>query len=1018
MPFYGLDGFTGTITVGTRSKAFVNIGTAEVALAASTLGRKVAVIEDPTAPDSVSIVTQPASGRAIPRKDGAGIDVDLLNYDVDEDTDLTIVYDRVKNGSTSRVEATLTVSPSPKQNGWHDGSFYNLEVDANNRTIVEPTASTRRIYISTDGLSAADIVALEPSLDFNWQVTSTFLRDTTANGESYKYGETESLAIDQALAESLWDLIQPENNEPSPWLLWERGKSYAAAGTTMRRGRGQSHLHPIYSTSWGTGDLPTFADEQGPYAFGIGNPRFIVVQDIKDVKVYIDDGGCYTIIDNIDADQVADAYASDSGALKISNTVRRFKIRGAHLDAPKSSPTQWNSGFDDRVGNTYISATKATLMEDGYLDHAGWVDGYRADLLYDDEMGTTYPQPPTQGSHNIYQQSNLYAAYFNNIILSRAAFSGGQLRSFGICQDLVGISNNGGFLLGEAGSLQGSYTGGNANSYSFGDQLLTLSGGFRGFWDTGTDAPSVSTLQAGGYTLFDPYAYIGRSVLGDIDSSRSDIAALTGPTVIGPCGVYDPPNATIYPGFTFSGSASGLSLSSDIYDFQVFNWGVDTDDFGVDSIDSGVLDGTTIGAFNDFKASTTGSEMIDYITRIDALDAPWEEAAELIRWVRNRLGNSDATLRSVAQTVTFAPQLHGMSPANQAYINVDWDTLDRPGTVDGDSVDLDGHSIAWNITPKNSIDNFTFGAGATCRVVAGILEPTGDVIVDAGGNTLTAENGGKAYIHGYSGSGSLLVDARSGRFMNKGAVAGNVSLNARYMSEVVLAWDAGAFTLSSGETLTVYGRSKVGFDGTGAGAVSLTLASGSTLAFKPTIKLAGVTPTGAFRVPKEGFTVTGDTSGATGTVRELQYRSVQDWMAAVDDLDGVFENGEDVSGVVTAYVDESIGHWDAYASLRFAPTYLLGTISEFITGVNGYSGDDIVATDVASTVNLGGTLHLDVNGVANGTYTLIDVDTVSGTFDAVTAENNSAKDLTISITGTTVTVLVEDGDGTVTGGTS
>ena len=239
-----------------------------------------------------------------------------------------------------------------------------------------------------------------------------------------------------------------------------------------------------------------------------------------------------------------------------------------------------------------------------------------------------------------------------------------------------------------------------------------------------------------------------------------------------------------------------------------------------------------------------------------------------------------------------------------------------------------------------------------------------------------------------------------------------------YMSEVVLAWDAGAFTLSSGETLTVYGRSKVGFDGTGAGAVSLTLASGSTLAFKPTIKLAGVTPTGAFRVPKEGFTVTGDTSGATGTVRELQYRSVQDWMAAVDDLDGVFENGEDVSGVVTAYVDESIGHWDAYASLRFAPTYLLGTISEFITGVNGYSGDDIVATDVASTVNLGGTLHLDVNGVANGTYTLIDVDTVSGTFDAVTAENNSAKDLTISITGTTVTVLVEDGDGTVTGGTS
>lgn len=93
-----------------------------------------------------------------------------------------------------------------------------------------------------------------------------------------------------------------------------------------------------------------------------------------------------------------------------------------------------------------------------------------------------------------------------------------------------------------------------------------------------------------------------------------------------------------------------------------------------------------------------------------------------------------------------------------------------------------------------------------------------------------------------------------------------------------------------------------------------------------------------------------------------------------------------------------------------------------VTGIKGWDDGKtykVKMPDMPSAVVInGGTLHLDVTEVDNDTYTLIDVDSVSGAFDAVTATGNSAKDLTISISETAVTVMVEDGNGTVTGGTS
>ena len=64
MPFVGLDGLTGTISVGPKSRAFFNIGAMPAPEAFSMIGRRVGVFADADAPEKVVITQQPAVGTA------------------------------------------------------------------------------------------------------------------------------------------------------------------------------------------------------------------------------------------------------------------------------------------------------------------------------------------------------------------------------------------------------------------------------------------------------------------------------------------------------------------------------------------------------------------------------------------------------------------------------------------------------------------------------------------------------------------------------------------------------------------------------------------------------------------------------------------------------------------------------------------------------------------------------------------------------------------------------------------
>ncbi|MFC4669690.1 hypothetical protein ACFO5X_14090, partial [Seohaeicola nanhaiensis] len=164
----------------------------EVTETFNATGLRMAVLSDPIGPDSVSVVSQPATGRAVNRPD-AKVGVDLL--DQDPDGNLIIVYDREKDGVTQRVTATLIVAPAPEVNGWGLGDGYCPPFDyATGKTIVEPSQNTRRVYVSNDGLTAAAIASLEGVTEGT--ITTTWLRDNPATGAGgLYYGESEDLPL-------------------------------------------------------------------------------------------------------------------------------------------------------------------------------------------------------------------------------------------------------------------------------------------------------------------------------------------------------------------------------------------------------------------------------------------------------------------------------------------------------------------------------------------------------------------------------------------------------------------------------------------------------------------------------------------------------------------------------------------------------------------------------------------------------------------------------------------------------
>lgn len=1025
-----------TIEVAGKARAFTAYGLRDLGGAfLMSAGDTGVFTPDGGAADSISIVTQPAGGRAVARSDGR------ISLDFNDDPtarDETVVYDKTVGGETTRETLTLTLAPPKNTLGWDPGRAYNLETDSDNATIADPPEVFRVIYVadgSGDGVDYTwydlDAIRAKQGTTNGIAANGYAAAQSPANGESWYYGDDPSRPVSQSIGERIADVTAVSLSEYPPFfgrvrLLFKRGDTFTDEAFASLSGAGESALHPNFVGSWGdpADPMPLFTRQ----AIKITGLNY-VMQDIRSQGGVSPTEFGNLILDNIWTDGAALSATSGNDELNRGFTMRRIRSYDSAPDAPREGNT-W-AAHQDRQSGAYFANTADVLVEDIFIDRGGWNEGYRADKKYEVD-GAFYPKPPDIYSQNMYTQTENLSLTFRNFISTRGSLSALQVRAGGIVDGFLSLGNNAGLSMGPGwydsgetlknGQVDGNWSMMNNTVHSWVGLADTLSGQVN--------------QTAGGHTWGAADLSIQNSLI--INSERPagyTINVLANDSDLGP-GISSGFNTyrghRPY-GYGWSNSVKDAEGSSFTYgsiadnDLIVSNWGRSINpDENVGDVPEATRDALHIGLHADTLLGTSGAYLDDFCDHLRMLDAPWDMMQGVMNYFLDPFGRG-VTMRAAPQTVTFQPNETRRTPGIRADIGLDWSTGDLPGTVAGDSIDLDGHRVHWNMTPKNSIANLTFGAGGALVLWGGALKPTGAVNLDDAGNALALHQGAKFHIDGYAGVGALTLETIESRFLNTGTVLGGINVTARHASEIIFGYDDAAWTAASGDTITIYGHTKNGFDGAAGGAASLTLDAGSTLRFLPSavISLTNNTrPIVSEPIPigysgpglitrsprifsKEGSTITGLTSGATGTARLVSRKG----SFIADDLTGAFQDEESFSGEGLAHYVYPQGDM-TLGDLNKVPDVRLGVIREVRTGINGTT-----APNVASTVNLGGTLHVDVTALPNGTYTLIDVDTVTGTFDAVTAAGNGARDLTIAITGTTVTLTVATGTGQISGGT-
>lgn len=956
-----LKGLTGnvTVTVGESSLEFLDYGsTSNISTETfSAEARNTQVLSDPNDPDSVTIVSQPSRGHVAARPDGK---ISLNLNEEDATTNISFVYDRVVGATTTRVTATVSVSPAVKR-GWGIGGYFGQEVDpATDELVVEPGESTRKVHISATGLDAAGVAALEVGYSniSAGSVNASWLYANKAQGGDDYYGETEALALNKALGEGLATTLDGELHS-SPHILYKRGDVFSSGLGAGNDGVGESRLHPTLIGSYGSGDVPYF---QGDGVNGGTYYAYVLYQNLAwgnsgqfRIGDFFGVDGIYTDMAFRDNSNHKPIYIDGVSHSYEGAIIRRF----VSLDASRTDPADglyWSLGTTDAMSCFYSSGGNGLMVEKFFGDHADWEAGYRAD------RSGAFPKSPDTRGHGTYLAIEHTDVTINGFIGTRNSHSAIQFRPAGVLMNVFTAGNNTG--INPSNALNDPDYG------DFGNRTLIYrygqtDGGFKDVWD------GLAVL-AGGLVIGNPAV----SIVDSFIMNAGSYELFTSSTDIGPKVKSAPGSSSFFPK-RFDGA--GATVRDELI---VSNWNRSNySDTNVGAVSEVERDALTIGAHTDTWLETTGSDLDDYAVALRAEAAPWDQVNPTLDSFLSPFGKSLSS-RAVAQTVTFQPDATGGTPGIRADIPLDWDTGDLPGAVAGDSIHLSGHKVYWSMTPANWIDDLTFGPRGGLTMLVGALRPQGEVVVASSGNALNVWNGAKFDLPNHASSNLLTVDAREGRFLNAGAMTGKINVSARYRSELLFGFGAASWTTVSGTAINLYGKAKAGFDGTGGASAGLTLSSGSTLRFLPSVAItvSGITigegdilPKAAI-APRVGAVVTGLTSGATGVVTYARRIGTASYALELEDLTGVFLNTE----ALQADCWFGVGFYGSdvtFGAVNGSPVHTMPKIREFACGVNGYK----VAPDVVSTVVLasGSAVEIGTTGLAAGTYDLIDVDSLT-----------------------------------------
>ncbi|MEL6411976.1 MAG: hypothetical protein AAFQ38_16415 [Pseudomonadota bacterium] len=1004
-----------TVSVDNSTVSVSTYGSTESASLAAIL-RRTTVLTDPSGPDSVEVVSQPAEGQVIARSDNR-LTVDL--EDVNSTAPLTFTYRKTNGAQTTDVDVTINPTDDGKETGWEDGAYYRQETDGSNAVVAYPAEDSRPIYLSElNAITDADMVARDPNLSDASGITNQYLRNSQAydagqNALPYRWGEAEDVALTHARALQLWNDTLGNNDFYSPWWLAERGGTYPSA-PPVDDYRGESQTHPLYIGAWGTGADPHYLTN-GPSPDN-GHSANMLFQSFSFDRLMHCENASFICADGFVATgadiQEGSPYQSKSegqGFIPRGVTFRRYVILDAFRPVPNGGALFWADWDDnrDRISASYFSKTRGGLIEYFFLDQIGWerVRPYRANRDGNDGKSA---ETRSQGLYIQFDNSDMT---IRNGIVNSASHAGLQQRCGGICTGLFVSFANFGIVVGnqpeelqvEAGVSR------SLGGYNYCTDLIVTEPGMKDVWGGPTGPSGANTTLAGGIEMAGTNYTLRRTVLINGENGTP----MTSEFQLFPFGAVQQASETSP---VVVNKNNGTPHTTPEY--VLYNWMSEYNaDVNTNGLDQVALTNATLQEFIQQRFSITNGTFADFGDQLRLLSEPWEELDGLKAHFLDPAGFG-RTARTVAQTVRFLPPPDGSTPGLRSDIDENWNTGDLPGSVAGDSIDLEGHGPFWNITPPNSVNNLAFGGPSRLTMLGGALRPQGTIFVDPAGNEVVIKQGSRFAIAGYAGTQPLTITANDGSFFNNGDCSGEVDLTAVGPSEMVLATGGGSFTLKSGRTLTIGGLAKVGFDGTGGGTAAITLETGSTIRFRPGARLQanGLRDHSVFNAgnntsfsapvfPALDSVITGD-QGSSARVIEAYGVDNQNARYVLDEMVGDFPNGEIWSTTeptvclsypnTTAVLGTTVGTTTSFGDPSF------GQLREFRSGANGFAD-----TDVVSSIALGGTLEVDLRANLGAlTHTLIAADTVTGGFEAVQVPGLGSRDATIEVTGTQVNLTV------------
>lgn len=695
------------------------------------------------------------------------------------------------NGQTEDVTAKVKVVAGQQKAGWGTGEHYVLETDADGRSIVEHGDNHRKVYVSAsqDALSLQDIATMEgikvSAIDGKWLAAHS------------EYGSSADMALDEVAGMALWGAITGSKAKAAPashWLLLESGHTYDEVGFLVKRGtQGESALNPILISSYGEGDRPVIAQSQD---YNTPDNANIVIRGLTFTEgLQMIQGKNYLLEEVGIRHETLTAKEVDGFTLRNSDIIDVFRTES-------NSNGSWQPHIN-RISGFFANSNKGLLIENNFVDHTGWSEGYKANLAL------SGGQPPS-----IYSQS-MYLSYDNtdltlrDNILMRGASFGAQVRSGGVIENNLFLDNNAGvnFLGGDDMKTYG------AGNYTLLSGNVITSGAHRDVTEGPRGALTMGADNSGRMTTM-------------IDNIIAHLA--------------DPNNPGELKQKYVSHDALQEKFAAFYDDTIIYNWfgqraierNLPRVEKDVGNLDKSVLNETTIQNFTAQllgKDSATIADLANYLRAQASGKLDGHVDADVINSFFRAGFGLDTTLRDQAETLRFVP--NNLADGIRWDNRLNWSTGDLPGTQDGDSIDLGGNHVQFG-GQTLAVDHFDFGDFGHLTANSGKLSIAGDMAAGPRGAVLETTGSGQVWIDGYRDSDLLEIDLSGGRVANTGAFAGETRITAAADAQLLLATAGGQFDLAKDSSLTVTGgQAKVGFDGADGKTATLRLHDGAALSF-------------------------------------------------------------------------------------------------------------------------------------------------------------------------------------------